>query len=264
MINRRIAERGPRNGQLHQPRLAELIAGELRTSILHGGLHDGELLPSQDELCERFEVGKVAVREALRILENEGLATVRRGNVGGATVHSPTPRLAARMLAMVMEGRGVQASHLASALQELEPLCATLCARRPDRSRSVVPRLQAVLDESEDALSDPVEFTRLARRFHEGLVAGCGNDALVVVVGALETIWSPGAEGWAVRAELADSYPDVPSRRAALRAHQRITTLIADGKASSAERLVRDHIALAQRYSLGSDPDRSVTVREFG
>jgi GntR family transcriptional regulator, transcriptional repressor for pyruvate dehydrogenase complex len=264
MVKTRNTQRGPRNERLHQPRLAELVASELRRSILHGDLQDGELLPAQDELCEQFEVGKVVIRETLRILENEGLATVRRGNIGGATVHSPTPRFAARMLAMVMEARSVQASHLAAALQELEPLCATMCATRPDRTETVVPQLRSVLDESEGALEDPVEFTRLARRFHEAMVGGCGNDALIVVVGTLEAIWSPGAEGWAARAEMADSYPDISGRRAALRTHERISTLIAEGKADSVARLVRDHLTLAQRYSLANDPDRPVTVEEFG
>jgi DNA-binding FadR family transcriptional regulator len=253
-----------RHEGLRQPRLAELIATELRAAILRGDLQDGELLPTQDELCERFEVGKVAVREALRILENEGLVTVRRGNVGGATVHSPAPRSAARMLAMVMEAREVTASQLAVALQELEPLCASLCASNPDRMTTVIPDLQSILDASADALQTPVEFTRLSRRFHERMVAGCGNDVLIVVVGALETIWSPGAEGWARRAERTDSYPDLAARRSALRTHQRLASLIADGKAELASRLAREHVVLAQRYSLGADPDRRVTVHEFG
>jgi len=263
-MNARFVPRNSRNGALLQPRLAEMVAAELRWSILHGELQDGELLPTQDDLCARFKVGKVAVREALRILEDEGLATVRRGNIGGATVHSPTPGSASRMLAMVMEARGVQVTELAAALQELEPLCATMCATRVDRMETVVPHLRKVLDESERALPDPVKFTHHSREFHEVMAAGCGNEALLVVVGALEAIWSPGAEGWARRAEQTDSYPDLASRRLALRAHHRITTLIAEGKADAAARLVREHVTVTQRYSLGTDPDRLVTIEEFG
>jgi GntR family transcriptional repressor for pyruvate dehydrogenase complex len=129
---------------------------------------------------------------------------------------------------------------------------------------AVVPHLRKVLDESERALPDPVQFTHTSRQFHEVMAAGCGNEALLVVVGALEAIWSPGAEGWARRAEQTDSYPDLASRRLALRAHHRITTLIADGKADAAARLVREHVTVTQRYSLGTDPDRLVTIEEFG
>ena len=249
---------------LRRPGLAELVASELRTSILKGELRDGEFLPSQDELSEQFDVGKVAVREALRILENEGLATVRRGNVGGATVHIPSPRGAGRMLAMVMEARSVPASQLAIALQEMEPVCAAMCAALPDRSRTVVPRLSEILDESTAALDDPVAFTTSARRYHEVLVEQCGNEAMVVVVGALEAIWSPYAQGWAHRAEHTHSYPDLRGRRAAIKTHERITSLIDNGDADAAARLTKEHVVRAQRYSLGDDPNRVVTVDEFG
>jgi GntR family transcriptional repressor for pyruvate dehydrogenase complex len=249
---------------LRQPHLAELIASELRALILHGELRDGEFLPTQDELSEQFDVGKVAVREALRILENEGLATVRRGNMGGATVHTPSPRAAGRMLAMVMEARAVPAGQLAVALQKMEPLCAAMCAENPDRSKHVVPRLNEILQESAEALNDPVAFTRSARRYHEVLVELCGNEAMVVVVGALETIWSPIAQGWASRAQRSRSYPDLRGRRAALKTHERITSLIEDGEADAAAKLTGEHVHTAQRYSLGDNPNRSVTSDEFG
>jgi len=251
-----------RTDSLYQPRLAELLARELRRGILRGDVPDGALLPAQDELCNRFKVGKVAVREALRILQNEGLVTVKRGNVGGAVVHYPEPNFASRMLAMVMEARDVRASHLATALQELEPLCAAMCAGRSDRTTHLVPQLYTLVHESESVLSDPMTFTRLTRKFHELLVSGCGNGALVVVVGALESIWSPVAEGWASHAETMESYPDVQTRRAVVRVHERITALIAEGRADGAARLVRKHLALTQRRPLGNNPDRPITVDE--
>jgi DNA-binding FadR family transcriptional regulator len=236
----------------------------MRSAILRGELSEGQLLPSQHKLCERFKVGKVAVREALRILESEGLVTVRRGNVGGAAVHLPTARSAARMLAMLMEVRGARAGQLASALQELEPVCVNLCAERADRSDTVVPKLRDILARSERALADPTAFTRLSREFHEAMVDGCGNDALLVIVGAFETIWTPGAQGWARQAEQTDHYPDIGKRRSALRTHQRITDLIEAGDSDGAAQLAREHIGIAQRYSLAGEPDRLVTVSEFG
>jgi GntR family transcriptional repressor for pyruvate dehydrogenase complex len=262
-MSRSMPQQRTPDDAVYQPRLAELVATQLRWSILHGELRDGELLPTQDDLCDRFNVGKVAVREALRILQNEGLATVRRGNVGGATVHFPTPRSAARMLAMVMEAHGARASQLAAALQELEPVCASMCANRPDRMRTVVPELRALLKETEGALNDPVAFTRISRQFHQAIAGGCGNEAMLVAVGALEEIWSPGAKGWARRAEQADSYPDIASRRSAMRTHEKITALIAEGKADKVAVLIRQHVTAAQRYSLGSYPDRAITVEEF-
>ena len=68
-----------------QHRIAETVAGELRDRILAGA----DRLPTQDQLVTEFGVSYPSVREALRILETEGLVTVRRGSVGGAEVHRP-------------------------------------------------------------------------------------------------------------------------------------------------------------------------------
>ena len=72
-----------------------MVAGTLRRRILDGELEDGSWLPKQEDLIDEFGVSKPSMREAMRILETEGLLTVQRGNVGGAVVHTPrqqTPR----------------------------------------------------------------------------------------------------------------------------------------------------------------------------
>ena len=75
--------------RLSARRTAEIVADELRRQIIDGELADGDLLPRQELLVEQFNVSLVSLREALRILETEGLVSVRRGNRGGAVVHAP-------------------------------------------------------------------------------------------------------------------------------------------------------------------------------
>ena len=81
--------------RLSARRTAEIIADELRRQIIEGELADGDLLPRQEVLVEQFNVSLVSLREALRILETEGLLSVRRGNRGGAVVHAPAKASAA-------------------------------------------------------------------------------------------------------------------------------------------------------------------------
>jgi DNA-binding FadR family transcriptional regulator len=128
--------------QLRQPRLAEMVAAELRERILSGAIPDGGSLPKHEDLLEEFQVSGPSVREAFRILETEGLITVRRGNVGGAVVHVPQPSTAAYMLGVVMQAHDVSLSDVAAALQKIEPLCVALCAARSFRKRTIVPRLR--------------------------------------------------------------------------------------------------------------------------
>src|SRR3954464_7048890 len=149
-----------------------MLADVLRDRILSGELEDGALLPKQDDLLEEFGTSKASAREAFRILETEGLVTVLRGNVGGAVVHRPKPETAAYMLGLVLQSRGVHLADVGAALQYVEPLCAALCAGRPDRAPAVVPRLEAAHQALVDAINDGDESAAVpaSREFHEELV----------------------------------------------------------------------------------------------
>jgi DNA-binding FadR family transcriptional regulator len=115
---------------LRQPRLAEIVAASLRDDILTGKLKEGDSLPRLEDLFAEFRVSLPAIREAMRVLETEGLITVRRGNVGGAVVHLPTAGRTAQMIAMVLQTRGATPGDVSGVLSSTEPVCARLCATR--------------------------------------------------------------------------------------------------------------------------------------
>jgi GntR family transcriptional regulator, transcriptional repressor for pyruvate dehydrogenase complex len=66
------------------------IAYDLREQIARGELRAGEDLPVESDLMEQLGVSKGVIREALRILETEGLVEVRRGLGGGPRVRHPS------------------------------------------------------------------------------------------------------------------------------------------------------------------------------
>jgi DNA-binding FadR family transcriptional regulator len=226
-----------------------MVADVLRRRILSGQLADGDLLPKQEQLLDEFGVSKPSIREALRILETEGLITVRRGNIGGATVHVPRPAAAAYMLGLVMQSESVTLADLGDALRYIEPVCAALCAAREDRMDTVVPVLQALQDEAESVLDDERALLDVGRRFHEALVSQCGNHTIILVAGTLETLWSAHERSWAGTVQV-DALPDAQYRRAGHRAHERIITLIERGAVDEVAKAVRQHVAGAQQYAL--------------
>jgi DNA-binding FadR family transcriptional regulator len=228
-------------------RLAELVADRLRERILRGDLEDGALLPKEEELRAAYPVSKPSLREAMRILEAEGLITVRRGNVGGAVVHRPTAANVGYTLALVLSSKQVALPDVAQALQEVEPSCAARCALRPDRTEAVVPRLRELQAQAMAAVDDLVAATTLSRRFHESLVELCGNETLIIMVGALEAIWSTHETGWANRKTDPGAIP-VEERRTALEAHGHIIDLIEAGDATTVRRVVAEHLAEVQQY----------------
>ena len=219
-----------------------MVAAALRKRIVSGAIEDGGMLPKQEDLMAEFGISLPPMREALRILETEGLITVRRGNMGGAVVHQPQAAKAAYMLGLVLESRDVPIHDVLSALRRLEPVCADACAAREDRADTVLPRLRATLDGAKAAIEDGVEYTRLARQFHADLVACCGNDTMILVIGALESLWSAHVEESRGQARLG-SFADLDVRRTSAKEHEVLYRMIADGNERGAEKAVRDHLS---------------------
>ena len=248
----------PRRGRVTQHRVAQTVAAELRTRILNGA--DDYRLPTQDQLVQEFGVSYPSIREAIRILETEGLVTVRRGNVGGAEVHRPDETSAAYHLGLALQGGRVTLRDLATGLQMLEPMCAAECARREDRLETVVPVLTANIEKSMDLIDDGVAFTQTAREFHDLVVSFTPNATVRYVVSSLVALWSAQEEAWAEALTGRGEYPSPEQARAAVRTHQKIVDDIAAGQASAAEHMACAHLAATQSLLLNRFDDGIVNA----
>jgi len=240
--------------------LAEEVADTLRSRILTGELPDGSELPNQERLLDEFGVSKQAVREGLRILELEGLITVRRGNVGGAVVHLPTHSGPAYSLGLVLESRGVRLSELGRTLAIMEPVCARLCAERPDRMETVVPALQLIQADSTEHIEDIPRFMDAMSRFHSTVVSMCGNEPIAVVAGAVEEVWLAQVGEWGVQQVQAGAFPDLAYRQAGVKAHERLIGLIEKGDRLGASKLAEGHFDAEQFYTDRIRPEQRVLV----
>ncbi len=75
---------------IKQQRISAEVADQLKQSFLNGHFKAGDRLPSEKDLANEFQVSRIAIREALRILENSGFITTRQGVNGGAFVRELT------------------------------------------------------------------------------------------------------------------------------------------------------------------------------
>jgi len=250
----------PRPARVPQLRVAETVAAELRARILAGDDSGDYRLPTQDQLVSEFGVSYPSVREAIRILETEGLVTVRRGSVGGAEVHRPDEASAAYHFGLALQARRVTLGDLAGGLRTLEPLCAAECARREDRAETVIPALDASIEKSAGLTGDGVAFTRIAREFHDLLVGFTPNATVRHVVSSLVALWSAQEQAWAKAMTSSGQYPVPAEADHAVRVHRRIAAEIAQGRAESAERLARAHLSATQSLILDRYDDGIVRV----
>src|SRR6478736_4453877 len=175
---RRVADR---KRQKSPPReKPQQIADELRALIVGGELSEGDSLGHEPDLVERFGVSRPSLREALRILEAEGLITVVRGVLGGVVVHEPDERMTARAAALVLQSRNVPLADVYDARSLIEPTAARVVATSRGR-RSAAATLRGLIDEQERVIDDPEAFGVANARFHEQLVSLAGNQTLLIV-----------------------------------------------------------------------------------
>ena len=70
------------------------IADHLRASVARGHLRSGEQLPSESQLMEHYGVARMTIRNALRVLQDEGLITAEHGRGVYVRARPPVRRLA--------------------------------------------------------------------------------------------------------------------------------------------------------------------------
>lgn len=246
--------------QMAQPSIGERVADLLRERIITGAIPEGTLLPRQEDLMREFNVSRPPMREALRILEAEGLIVVRRGNVGGAEVRAPDRSGVTNALALLLQFERAPLKDLADALVEFEPLCVGLAADRDDRNDIVTETLRPLIEQQRDVLDDGAAFTAASRDFHEALIHACGNATIRLSVGALVTLWSTQERAWADSAVSTEHYPELPQRKEVLAVHEQITDAIERGDRKQATTIARGHARAYPQHVLDNDANRRILL----
>jgi DNA-binding FadR family transcriptional regulator len=225
------------------------VADELRALIVSGELAEGDSLGREPELVDRFGVSRPSLREALRILEAEGLVTVVRGVLGGVVVHEPDRRMTARTAALVLQARNVSLADVYDARSLLEPVAVRVVAESRGR-RAAAAELRRLTAEQEKVIEDPEGFGRANARFHEHLVALAGNQTLSIVAEMLNEIVARAVTAVSKTGSHADS---IAVRRRGIRSQRRLAELIESGDAAQAEEHWRSHMAVVGRVMLGQE-----------
>lgn len=223
------------------------IADELRRLIVSGKLSEGDSLGHEPELVERFKVSRPSLREALRILEAEGLITVVRGMLGGIIVHEPDERMTARTAALVLQARNVSLADVYEARTFLEPTAVRVIASLRSRQGAVA-ELRQLIKQEVRVILDPDAFGPANARFHERLVALAGNQTLTIVAEMLNEVVTRAVTAISKTGLSADS---VATRRRGIRSQERLVALVEAGDAAEAEAHWRTHLTVVGRVLLG-------------
>ena len=216
---------------MSQPQVRDGVAGarvadQLREAILHGEFPPGTRL-RQEELAGRYGASRVPVREALRILESEGLVT---------TVANAGAWIARLSLDECVE--------LYQVRERIEPLL--LRYSMPHLSAPQIDRLAELVDEMQQT-TGVEQFLTLDREFHLGSYAGATTTFLGPTV---ERLWNTTQHYRRAYTRLLDS----ESNRILHDEHHMLVAAIREGDSEEAERVLFGHIRRT-RLQLSRHPE---------
>jgi GntR family transcriptional repressor for pyruvate dehydrogenase complex len=165
--------------KVNQIRTFEHASDQIRTLIKNRQILPGEKLPTEQELCEALNIGRSSIREALRVLEAEGLIEVRRGS--GAYITSNTTKILTSVEALDwLKPRGESLIQILEVREHIERLTVSLVTRA--HSKDLILDLNAILDQlielgkQKKSKIDLNEVTNLNTQFHLSISKASGND----------------------------------------------------------------------------------------
>jgi DNA-binding FadR family transcriptional regulator len=154
-------------------RPSQIVASELRTMILRGELDTDGRLPPEAEFAEQLGVSRHHLREALRMLEQDGLVRIRPGHAGGIFMAVPEADALARTFEGALARKGVVLADLEVATRTLDSAVAELAARNATDEDCA--RLDAMVEWQHSNGRVDIE---LSRDFHFAVVDVAHNATL--------------------------------------------------------------------------------------
>jgi DNA-binding FadR family transcriptional regulator len=156
-------------------RLSLVVVGTLVDAIVSGRYASGTLLPPEPVLCQSFDVSRSVVREAMKVLEEKGLARARQGH--GTTVSPPDEW---NMLDPAVLDAAIRADETMEILDALVDVRVALeSAMVGTAARSMgeadLAELGDLLEEMSTQLRDPERYLDTDTRYHDFIMRCSGN-----------------------------------------------------------------------------------------
>jgi DNA-binding GntR family transcriptional regulator len=197
------------------PKISEIVAAELRQKILRGEIPEGESLTPESELVLEYNVSRPSLREALRLLESQGLVAIRRGSHRGPIATKPDTEQVVNAFTMHLQLRKGTLADIYRFRMIFEPVAARMAAEAA--TAADVTRLKSILSEEQGAVSSGTDFGAIAWRFHSEIVPARGHAGEDLGPACLEDADGVGRSGGTTWPRL----PSAPTSRGFHRAARR-------------------------------------------
>jgi len=231
------------------PKASDVLANELRERILSGDYPEGTPLPPERELVVQTRMSRTTVREALRVLEVQGLIRIKAGRAGGAFVQQPGEESVANSLELLIRGRQIRLASVHETREAIEPTCARLAALNR------MPGDLARLDAANVAISEGgslEHFLQANLDWHIGVATAGHNEILTgIMIAMSRAIYTVTHNEGFVNDEV---------RAITVRAHRSITRAIREKDPEAAVRRMTRHVHSYAAAALEVEERTAITV----
>ena len=156
------------------------VSRAIEADILSGALAEGDMLPTEGELCDQFGVTRSSVREGIRLLEQSGL--IERGAAKRLVVKSPDMGDIAAAASKSLAHGGATFGEVFETLSLFYPQAAHLAAGR--LSADTIAELQSINSRVREATRRG-EIVTGAVEFFQALAAGLDNRVMLAMLQSL-------------------------------------------------------------------------------
>jgi len=213
------------------PKASAVLANDLRERILSGEFPEGTSLPPERDMVTQTQMSRTTVREALRILEVQGLVRIRTGRSGGAFVRRPGGDSVTDSVSLMIRGRQISLAALFDAREGIESACARLAAKY--RTDADLERLAAA--NAAMSMDGPLEdFLQANVDWHLAVAEASHNELLTGFMLALSRAIYTATDNQA--------FVDAEVRRTTILAHTRVTEAIRERDEDAALRRMTRHL----------------------
>ncbi|WP_246222451.1 FadR/GntR family transcriptional regulator [Phytoactinopolyspora limicola] len=188
-------------------RAYERVVEQIEEHVLRGQLRPGDRLPSERALMAEFGVSRSTVREALRVLESNGLVRSRPGDPAGPEILEFSPTTLRKSVTRLVRTDQVGLGELVQFRMLLDSWANLLAAKLATDEQ--VAEMEAAMARMEQAIDEGyVEFSQADVAFHDAVARGSGSTLIQVCSDVVRGV---------VVGLIAHKIADSPDRRALMR-----------------------------------------------